>query len=134
MRIRCLSKGIVVAFTCAPVARNGRARPEREAARAVEDNPPRRTKYRGRTRETRASPDGDALYPAALCRETKAQVHREGREKERKRFIRRVEKSNASPKSRPLIPIGLREQIGFCIRREFCATFKFNLFQVSQQC
>lgn len=42
---------------CELVARNGRALPEREAARTVEDNPPRRTKYRGRTRETRVCPD-----------------------------------------------------------------------------
>lgn len=75
---------------CAFVARNGRARPEREAARTIEDNPPRRTKYRGRTRETRAS-GRHAVYPVALCRKTKAQVHVGEGEREEKIYPSRRE-------------------------------------------
>lgn len=85
-RVRCLSKGIVVAFTC--TVRNGRTHSEREAGWTVADNPPRRTKCRGRTWETRAPPPtGDAVYPAALRRKTMAREHTEGRKGKRETRI-----------------------------------------------
>lgn len=82
VRVCCLSKGIV-AFTCALVVRNGRTHSEREAARTVENNPPRRTKCRGRTWETRATRLRCSLSDCTLL-EDEAQVHQKEREKEGK--------------------------------------------------
>lgn len=80
VRVCCLSKGIVVAFTCAPVVRNGRTHFEREAARTVQNNPPRRTKCRGRTRQTRATGQRCSLSDCTLP-EDEAQVHQGERER-----------------------------------------------------
>lgn len=82
VRVCCLSKGIVVAFTCALVVRNGRTHSEREAARTVENNPPRRTKYRGRTWKTRATGQRCSLSDCTLPKD-EAEVHEEERKKEK---------------------------------------------------
>jgi len=101
VRVCCLSKGIVVAFTCALVVRNGRTHSEREAARTIENNPPRRTKCRGRMWETRAIGQRCSLSDCTLP-ENEAQVHQErrkGKRRKRKRIIKRereLEKSNVS--------------------------------------
>lgn len=116
-----------VAFTCASSSPETVERfPKGKLSGTVEDNPPRRTKYRGRTRETRVCPDDDAVYPLALWTEDEGPERWE-REEERRRFVRRVEKLNASLKSRLLIRIGLTGgQTVFCAKK-----FALNLFQLS---
>jgi len=99
--LRCLSKGIVVAFTCA-AGRNGRTHSEREGAVwTVEDNSPRRTKCRDRPRlggggRGDACVCKDGARPLSACTLPRKTVVRQMRRGEGGIYPSRAGKSNAS--------------------------------------